>query len=118
MKVETQGGTTALVQVADLGGGDAAFEGVLATSPAGCLGLAPPDGSGTVRVVVWPADVSLSGEGELTTSSGEKLAVGDTVFGGGEDLEDLHEHRGDAVTACVEEGERGFVLGEVEKITE
>ncbi|WP_277207256.1 hypothetical protein [Isoptericola croceus] len=118
MRVETEGSTTALMQVADLGGGDAAFEGVVAMTPEGCLGMAPTADSDRVRVVVWPAGVSLSAEGELTTSSGERLVLGDTVSGGGEDFDDLHEHRGDAVTACVAEGDPGLVLAEVEKITE
>ncbi|WP_402372981.1 hypothetical protein [Isoptericola rhizosphaerae] len=118
MTIETQAGTTALMQVADLGGGDAAFEGIVTVSPEGCLGLAPPDGSDDVTVVVWPAGVSLSGEGELKTSSGEALVVGDKVFGGGEMFDDLQEHKGEAVAGCVAEGEPGYVLGSVEKLTE
>ncbi|WP_402374966.1 hypothetical protein [Isoptericola rhizosphaerae] len=113
IKSDSNGDLTALVQIADLGGMDAGFEGILAVNPEGCLGLLPPDGQGEVEVVVWPAGTRLTDEGELRSPTGETFAVGDEFSAGGGILEDLRADKGDVVADCVADGEPGAVMHSV-----
>lgn len=104
---------TALVRTTNLSSGDAGFEGLLAVSDAGCLGITPVDGDGSVAPVVWPTGTRVTDDGALRTPDGSVIEVGEMLAGGGDVVDDLQRTYGDAVAGCADDGQEGALLGEV-----
>lgn len=104
---------TALVRTTNVSSGDAGFEGLLAVSDAGCLGITPAGGDGSAAPVVWPTGTQVTDEGALRTPDGSVVEVGEMLAGGGDVVDDLRETYGDAVADCADEGQEGALLGEV-----
>ncbi|WP_142161900.1 hypothetical protein [Cellulomonas sp. SLBN-39] len=109
----SNGDVTALVRTTNLSSGDAGFEGLLAVSDAGCLGITPVDGDGSVAPVVWPTGTRVTDDGALRTPDGSVVAVGEMLAGGGDVVDDLRGTYGDAVAGCADDGQEGALLGEV-----
>lgn len=82
--VDTSVGSV-LISGSNDGGADMGVEGTLAFTEAGCLAVKGPDES--LRVLVLPAGTAVFEDPVEFEFAGQRLAVGDEFFGGGEDVE-------------------------------
>jgi len=89
---------------------DAQFDGVLARTDSGCLGLAGADG---VTPVVWPNGTTLRADGNAIRYRNQELPLGAEVTSTGGEVPDLAEFVDEVPAECGGEGSRGIVLRDV-----